>query len=316
MRAKYSPTIVEKDLDRLWWVRNGGGYGLLDDGSQMSDVYHQFDHEGYDRFGYDERGIDRAGYTVRDYEIEELYNEVLTKGLPPRYSKSVSEYWHAVMAVAEYMAERFPELDVINPQDPAPAAPHIAIHVVQDGGYGARLVLEDVDGSPRSLDIVFDAIADGSRPADIWAVNIVARSGGETRRTGRQALHSRADALDFAQGAVSAYDPDRRLYDVLIVEGGDGLIYLAAHHRSERARGDVLGTVYASDAASAIETLARRFEPGGTVQRMAARGLRRLGAELPSIDAGVSNFADAQPSSEVGQLDYVARTDEPGGPRP
>ncbi|MCZ7861815.1 hypothetical protein O9X98_10525 [Agrobacterium salinitolerans] len=295
MRAKYSPTVVDRDFDRLWWAKNGGGYGLLEDGSQMTDAYYQFDHEGFDRFGYDERGVDRAGHTVRDYEIEELYNEILTRGLPPRYSKPVSQYWHAATAIADNMSERFSELPVVNPQDPTPSAPHIAIHVGKNGGYGVRLVLEDMDGSPRSLEVAFDA--DGNSLTDTWSVNVTARSGGETRRTGRQSVVARSEALDFARSTVAAYDPDRRLYDVLVVESGDGMIYLDAHHRSERARGDILGTVYASDAASAIEALARRFQPGGTVQRMASRGLRRLGAELPSIEARVSNSAAEAPRS-------------------
>ncbi|MCV9963604.1 hypothetical protein OIU34_17025 [Pararhizobium sp. BT-229] len=301
MRGKYSPTIVERDLNPLWWAQNGGGYGLLDDGSQMSDAYHQFDHEGYDRFGYNERGIDRADYTVRDYQVEELYTEVLTRGLPHRYSKSVSDYWHAVMAIADSMNGRFPDLAVVDPQGQAPSAPHIAVHVVENGGYGIRLVLEDADGSPRSLDVVFDAVVDPNRPADRWSVNVTARSGGETRRTGRQSLPL-ADALEFARDTVSAYDPDRRLYDVLIVESGDGHVYLDARHRSERANGDILGSVYASDHASAIETLARRYQPGGTVQRMASRGLRRLGAELPSVASEVSNFGPGHPDSGGGRF--------------
>jgi hypothetical protein len=279
MRGKYSPTIADRESNTLWWVLNGGGYGLLEDGSQMSNHYYRFDHEGYDRFGYNERGIDRAGYTVRDYEAEELHSEVLMRGLPPRYSKPVSEYWHAVMETAEAMNGRFPDLTVIDPQGKPPVAPHIAINVSENGGYGISVVLDNADGLPRSLNVTFDAIADMARP-DLWSVNVTARSGGETRRTGRQSL-SLTDALDFARGTVAAYDPDRRLYDVLVVEGGDGNIYLDARHRSERANGDILGTVYASDRASAIETLARRYQPGGTVQRMASRGIRHLGAELP-----------------------------------
>jgi hypothetical protein len=94
--------------------------------------------------------------------------------------------------------------------------------------------------------------------------------------------------VEFALATLSAFDPDRRLYDVLIVRGGDGVIFLEARHRSERARGDILGTVYASEAGAAIETLARRFEPGGTVQHMALWGLRRLGTQPPSIFAEVS----------------------------
>lgn len=296
MRGKYSPTIVDRDRNPLWWALNGGGYGLLEDGSQMSDHYHMFDHEGYDRFGYNERGIDRAGYTVRDYQVEELYAEVLTRGLPPRYSKPVADYWHAVMAVADFMGGRFPDLDVVDPQGMAPAMPHIAVHVLENGGYGIRLVLDDADGAARSLDVVFDAVADPHCPADLWSVNVIARSGGETRRTGRQSLPL-SDALEFARDTVAAYDPDRRLYDVLILEGGDGQVYLDARHRSERASGDILGTVYASDHASAIETLARRYQPGGTVQRMASRGLRRRGAELPSVAHEVSNsIADRRAS--------------------
>jgi hypothetical protein len=314
MRAKYSPTVVERDADRLWWVKNGGGYGLLDDGSQMSDVYYQFDHEGYDRFGYDERGVDRAGHTIRDYQIEELYSEILTKGSPPLYAKPVSVYWHAATVVAESMAERFPGLSVINPQDVATSEPHIAIHVSKMGVYGVRLILEDMDGAPRSLEVVFDAAADSR--ADTWAVNIAARSGGETRRTGLQAVKSLNEVLEFTRSNVAAYDPDRRLYDVLVVESGDGLIHLDAHHRSERASGDILGTVYASDAASAIETLARRFQPGGTVQRMASRGLRRLGAELPAPDAGVSILAGEEVQSGGGRFAPMAGPRISGGSRP
>ncbi|MBY3151114.1 hypothetical protein HFO56_01645 [Rhizobium laguerreae] len=290
MRGKYSPTIVERNADPLWWARNGGGYGLLDDGSQMSDVYHQFDHEGYDRFGYNERGIDRDGNSVRDYEVEELFAEVLTRGLPVRHSKSVTEYWHAVTEVAERIAERFPGLPVVAPQDGRPQTPHIGFYVAENGGYGVRLVLDDVDHSPRSLDIVFDAV-DSSRLRDLWSVNVVARSGGETRRTAGQALN-REEAMEFARTTTSAYDPDRRLYDVLIVQGGDGVIFLEARQRSERARGDILGTVYASEAAAAIETLARRFEPGGTVQRMAFWGLRRIGAGMPMASAGSRSSAE------------------------
>ena len=212
------------------------------------------------------------------------------------------------------MVERFHELPVINPQDAKPSVPHIAIHVGKNGGYGVRLVMEDMDGSPRSLEVAFDA--DGNSPTDTWSVNITARSGGETRRTGRPVVTTRSEALDFTRSTVAAYDPDRRLYDVLVVESGDGLIYLDAHHRSERASGDILGTVYASDAASAIETLARRFQPGGTVQRMASRGLRRLGAELPSVEAEVSNSMTEHPRSGSNRFAPWNDPTTSGGPRP
>lgn len=317
MRGKYSPTIIERNADPLWWARNGGGYGLLDDGSQMSDVYYQFDHEGFDRFGYNERGVDREGNSVRDYEVEELYEEVLTRGLPVRHSKSVTDYWYAVTEVAERISERFPGLPVFNPQDGRPHTAHIVFHVVENGGYGVRLVLDDVDGSPRSLDIVFDAF-DDSR-TDLWSVSVVARSGGETRRTAGHAL-SREEAMEFATSTISAYDPDRRLYDVLIVQGGDGVIFLEARHRSERARGDILGTVYASEAAAAIETLARRFEPGGTVQRMAFWGLRRIGARSPVASAEVSQSLVETNESGGERFAAVHETADnvpaSGGPRP
>jgi hypothetical protein len=302
MRGKYSPTINERNRDPHWWARNGGGYGLLHDGSQMSDIYYQFDHEGYDRFGYNERGLDRERYSVRDYEVAELYEEVLTRGLPVRHSKSVTEYWHALSDVAERIADRFSGLPVLAPQHGRPQTPHIGFYVAENGGYGVRLVLEDADGSPRSLDIVFDAANDG-RASDLWSVNVVARSGGETRRTSGRDL-SRKDAMDFAKSTVSAFDPDRRLYDVFIAQGGDGVIFLEARHRSERAHGDILGTVYASEPAVAIETLARRFEHGGIVQRMAFWGLRRIGARSPVASAEVSqslaenkDFADEDMTS-------------------
>ncbi|MCS4089668.1 hypothetical protein [Rhizobium sp. BK176] len=317
MRAKYSPTIEECNADPLWWARNGGGYGLLHDGSQMSDVYYQFDHEGYDRFGYNERGIDRDGNSVRDYEVAELYEEVLTRGLPVRHSKSVSDYWYAVTEVAERIAERFPALPVKAPQDGRPQTPHIGFYVGENGGYGVRLVLEDADGSPRSLNIAFDAVNDG-RNRDLWSVNVVAQSGGETRRTAAQA-QTRKEAMDFAKATTSAFDPDRRLYDVLIAQGGDGVIYLEARHRSERARGDILGTVYASEPAAAIDTLARRFEPGGIVQRMAFWGLRRIGARSPFASAEVSQSLVA--SADSGDGDFAPTIDNeashsPSGPRP
>lgn len=317
MRGKYSPTIVDRNSDPLWWARNGGGYGLLQDGSQMSDVHHQFDHEGYDRFGYNERGIDREGNSVRDYEVEELYEEVLTRGLPVRHSKSVTDYWYAINEVAERIAERFPGLPVMAPQDGRPKTPHIGFYVVDSGGYGVRLVLDDADGSPRSLDIVFDAVNDGLN-ADLWSVNVVARSGGETRRTAGQAF-TRKEALEFAKATTSAYDPDRRLYDILIVQGGDGVIFLEARHRSERARGDILGTVYASEPAAAIETLARRFEPGGTVQRMAFWGLRRIGARSPVASAEVSQSLVGNQDSGGERFAAHETTDNgpaSGGPRP
>jgi hypothetical protein len=103
--------------------------------------------------------------------------------------------------------------------------------------------------------------------------------------------------MEFAKATTSAYDPDRRLYDVLIAQGGDGVIFLEARHRSERARGDILGSVYAPEPAAAIEALARRFEPGGTVQRMAFWGLRRIGARSPVASTEVSQ-------SLVGSQDF------------
>lgn len=290
MRGKYSPTIADRESDRFWWAKNGGGYGLLDDGSQMSESHQQYDHEGFDRFGYGVHGRDRLGNTVRDYEIEALYEEVLTRGLPSRNAKSVSDYWMIAMEVADTMGKRFPGLQILMPQEGRPSTPHIAVHVVASGGYGVKLVLEEMDGSPRSLDIVFDATINVDHSNDVWSVSVIARSGGETRQVGHQ--DDRDLSRAFAQSMIAAFDPDRQLFDVMIVEGGDGSVYLDARHRSERASGDILGTVYASTSASAIETLSRRFQPGGTVQRMAYRGLRRIGALLPSLDGDVHNSSN------------------------
>ena len=308
MRGKYSPTISERYIDQYWWVRNGGGYGLLADGTQMSETYADFDHEGYDPFGYGRNGRDRAGHSVRDYAgSEELFYQTVEEYQGTHnVGKPAHEYWTAVTEVAALMEDRFPGLPVVHPQDDRPGTPHIAIHVVKGGGYAVELRLEDADGAPRSLDIRFDDGAGGSSRADrTWTVNAVARSGGETRRAALCMMETSAPVLSFAADAVSAYDPDRLLHDVLVSEGGDGSVYLEARPRSERARGDVLGSVYASDAKSAIETLAARYEDGGTVQRMAARGIRRLGQarrELPSSLEGEAESMTSESLSETPRL--------------
>ena len=162
MRGKFSPTISERYVDRLWWVRNGGGYGLLADGSQMSENYQHYDHEGYDPFGYAANGRDRAGYSIRDYDgSEDLFS--LTAGEWKGVwlsGKSVHEYWTAATEVAAMMEDRFRGLATFHPQDERPVGPHIAIRVIEGGGYGVELTLEDIDGAPRGLDIRFD---DGTR---------------------------------------------------------------------------------------------------------------------------------------------------------
>lgn len=287
MRGKYSPTVIEREANPQWWAQNGGGYGLLADGSRMSETYHTYDHEGFDRFGYDRAGLDRAGNSVRDYQVEETYNEVLTRGLPVRSAKSVSEYWHAVGSACAVIKGRFPDFRVLDPQDERPPAPHIAVYVAESGGYGVRLSLDEIGGTPRSLDIVFDGIADPKTPPDAWSVAVTARSGGETRRLSKDGVGF-GEAMAHVRDAVCAYDPDRRLFDVLVCESGDGQVYLESRHRAERSAGDILGTVYASDRVSAIEAFARRYQPGGTIQRMAARGLRRMEAEMQTT-LGVVN---------------------------
>lgn len=285
MRAKFSPTISERYIDRLWWVRNGGGYGLLEDDSQMSDTYHQFDHEGFDSFGYDRWGRDRAGNSIRDYESSEaLFSDMVEARDVYKYVKPVSEYWHAVTMVASQMADRYPGLMIVDPQAERPDHPHIALHVVKGGGYGVKLTLENVDGAPRSIDVRFDDGTGGSSRKDhAWSVNVITQSGGEITQAALCLVDSMEVVLDFAFEAVSSFDPDRLLFEVRIEEGGNGTVFLSANSKGECSSGDVLGNIYAASPSSALEAFALRFEEGGVVRRMAARGLCRIAAEQHNV---------------------------------
>jgi len=274
MRGKYSPTISERYVDRLWWFRNGGGYGLLEDGSQMSDTYFHFDHEGYDQFGYDRHGRDRAGNSLRDYEAsEDLFAETAAAVTPT--GKATATYWPLVTAVASAMAERFPSAAILHPQDDAVTVPNIRIHVA--GGYAVRLGLEDAGGFERSLEVRFDDGTGGSSRTDrCWSAVCIDRSGGEARSEALCMVDTAGEVLEFALAAVRAYDPDRDLFDIAITEGGDGTVSLQAVPRAKRAGGDLLGAVYSPDAEAALVSFASRCEPGGVLARMAAKSARGL----------------------------------------
>ncbi len=279
MRGKYSPTILERYVDRQWWFRNGGGYGLLADGTQMSETYHSFDHEGFDQFGYGREGHDRAGYSIRDYEgSEELFSEIANEfsGMK-KAGKSVDEYWTALRVIVDAVNDRFSDLPLVHPQEDLPDRPYLALRSIAGSSYGIDLRLEDIDGMARSLEISFDDGTGGSSRQDItWTVHVVETAGGQKRRNAICMMEAMDAALEFAVGSVKRFDPDRNLYDVYIAEGGDGVVYLDAVQRNDSLSGDFMACLCADDRRSAIEKFASRFEEGGVISRMAERGIRRL----------------------------------------
>lgn len=279
MRAKYSPTISERYVDRRWWFANGGGFGLLEDGRPMTDRYQPFDHEGFDQFGYNENGRDRAGYSMRDYESsEDLYATVCdSPDFRPLKGKSVSDYWLAVSGVVDVLGERFPNLPITLPQEHRAEGPGISVYLTQKRSYGVVLRMPDVDGMARTLDIRFDDGTGGSSPERReWSVNVVANTCGDIRRAALCMIDTFEGAVAFASAEIAEYAPDRLVHDVILAEGGDGVTFLKAVPHGRAPDGDILGSVYAGDARSAIEKLAGRFEVGGPISRMAARGIRRL----------------------------------------
>lgn len=301
MRGKYSPTISERYIDHFWWFKNGGGYGLLADGLQMTDTYFDFDHEGFDQFGYGPTGRDRAGHTMKEYLgssdlFSEIASEYSNKQAP---AKSVSDYWNASMQVAAMLENRFTDVPLVLPQERRPEEPHIRIAALPQGGYGVRLELEDAADAPRSLEIRFDdGTGGGSNTKTEWSVNVISTSGGETRKAALCMVDGMPAALAFASEAISSYDPDRMIHDVRIMESGDGTVYLEAAPRGMRISGDILGCVYAPDPAAAIEVFASRYEAGGAMHRLAARTLRRLSAtQTAHLSAEPELSTDAMSSS-------------------
>jgi hypothetical protein len=312
MRGKISPTIIERYVDRYWWMKNGGGYGMLPDGSHMTETYHFFDHEGYDQFGYDSTGRDRAGHGLRDYEADDgLFTHVA--GEAERYrarGRSAGDYWPALVAVSEALAARFPQVVVLDPQDP-PVVPSIRRFLASGGYYGVRLALDPEAGHERSLEIRFDDGAGGSsRLSDGWTVNAVARAGGETRQCALCFMDTRETVIAEALSFVAAFDPDRELHSIHVMEDGDGSIrLLAVPHGSAQPRGgDRLGSAYGSDPETAIMTFIADKEPGGPIHRMGIRGIERLRRDArhqhPATNASGAivadqaeffNFADASP---------------------
>jgi hypothetical protein len=281
MRAKYSPTISERYTDRHWWTKNGGGFGLLSNGRSMTSEYQNYDHEGFDPFGYASNGRDRKGYTVRDYESsDELYSDVAAEWRQkPPTCKTVSAYWGAVASVIDRLVERFPHLPVSLPQQ-KPEGPGVSIYLIEGGGYGVAVRLPDVDGLPRTMDIRFDDGTGGSSPyKPEWSVNVITNACGEITRNALCLVETSEAAVRFASEEIADYDPDRFIHDVTLVEGGDGVSYLKAVPYGVRSNGDVIGSVHAIDAATAIAKVASRFRPGGPVTRMAERGISRLRRE-------------------------------------
>lgn len=304
MRGKYSPTILERYVDRQWWFRNGGGYGLLDDGSQMSETYHSVDHEGFDQFGYGREGHDRAGYSIRDYEgSEELFSAVANEfSGKKRAGKSVSEYWTALRAITDEIDARFAGLPLVLPQEDLPKRPYLALRSIAGASYGIDLRLEDVDGMARSLEICFDDGTGGSSRQDItWTVNVVETAGGQKRRNAVCMIETMDAALEFALESVARFDPDINLYDIYIAEGGDGVVYLDAVPRNDSLSGDFMACLCADGRRSAIEKFSSRFEEGGVIARMAERGIRRLClmSETPTIEAHEAVAEDHLPARAV-----------------
>lgn len=287
MRAKFSPTVGVRYAVRDWWLRNGGGYGLLDDGTNMSEEYHDLDHEGYDPFGYDAHGRDRAGHTLREYDADvELFGEVAAEWETRPAGKTPSDYWHAVTAVVERMSARFPHLPVTDPQHGFPPEPGIRRTVGGDGAYGVTLYLEPEAGFERSFAVRFDDGTGGSRRTDPeWTAHVITKVGGETRRFASCLVDDYDTVVADVARAFDAFDPESMLHDVFVVEAGDGTVRLDAVKRRDVGAvppGDRIGTVYGQDPAAALARYASTLDRGGPLSRMATRGLMALAAKAPS----------------------------------
>lgn len=284
MRAKYSPTVSERYLDSYWWHKNGGGHGLLPDGSTMSATYHRFDHEGYNAFGYDKHGRDRAGFTAHDYECSpELYNETAERSkISARYGKTVSDYWPQVERATQILLSRFPGMEVFDPQDGDGSG--IRRFVDKRGIYGVKADFGTEAGNPRSLTIRFDDGAGGSGPRDdSWTVTIITRLGEQTSRRALCMVDTADMLFPEIESAVVSFDPNDCLFEIKLVECGDGSFNLEVLEKGEPSDwGDTLAIVAAEDRLSALERFADGTRPGGPLSRLAAR---RISAELARLPA-------------------------------
>lgn len=306
-RHKYSPTIIERYLDSAWWLRNGGGYGLLPDGGAMNDRYHAYDHDGYDAFGYDLNGKDRAGHTVRDYLVDpDLYGEVVDAVQGKACSvPNAAHYWPLVRAISDHASERFPDLPVSDPQDRAPSRPGIHRLRHASGAYSVLVRFEDEAGSPRSVEVRVESAGEANGAAR-WFGRVLTRQAGETSVTRIDPVGSFGFTL-AAQAAIDAFDPFRDLHDIHIVEARDGSAYLRATPRSQpEPEGDRVGTVYARDPEQALARFAASASEGGPLFRMAARGAAALRRESGSPPAKIVAFRDR----------VAEALDAPAAPRP
>jgi hypothetical protein len=280
MRGKVSPTVAEMFLDRHWWMKRGGGYGLMTDGSSMSDSYHRIDHNGYDQFGYNVYGKDRAGHTVRDYEhAEELFYEIsMRAGTYFRGpGKTASEYWSVLRSLTERLADLYPELPVFEPQHGAGDAPGIYRLVDERGVYSVKALLSPEAGMERSYEIRLDDGTGGPRRIGdtSWTFSEVVNAGGETRRYAACLVDDLDGVLAEFRHRCADWNPRLRIHDIVIAETGAGKAYLAAVARTTGAvPPDGIGTVYADDAVQALEQFSTKTSPGGALERFASRGLR------------------------------------------